>query len=191
MNRFSSESRRVVVVGIVMAEAPKKSFQELAERVGDYPEQAYHFVREGLSFAVTQTHGPETPAQAAIRHYQDKHEIDFAELCELYEGGGLPDSVVAAIEDAGGIEKLNRHVGGGELCWGLREYAHYRWGALARLVLDSWNIHCTRDFGRLVFAMIDYELMQKQPSDSLDDFNDVFDFHEAFDGSYKIRFGCK
>ena len=169
-----------------MAETHERSLQELATKVGDFPEDAYHFIREGLGYAVTRVHGPETPAQLAVMRYLVKHKLDLADLSELYESGQLSKSVAAAIEDSGGIENLNRHVSGAELCWGLREYSQLRWGLLARTVLELWSIRCTYDFGRLVFAMIEYEFMQKQPCDSIDDFKEVFDFREAFDESYRI-----
>ena len=81
---------------------------------------------------------------------------------------------------AGGCEKLNRHVGGAELCWGLRDYALNRWGMLARVVLESWNIQSTDDFGRIVFGFIDLDLMQKQAGDKIEDFQKIFSFDDAF-----------
>ena len=38
----------------------------------------------------------------------------------------------------------------------------------------------TLDFGKIVYTLIDNELMQKNEGDSLDDFRDVFDFAQAF-----------
>ena len=73
-----------------------------------------------------------------------------------------------------------RHVTGQQLCEGLRDVAIRRWGFLAKTVLNSWNIRETLDFGRIVYAMIDNELMQKTEGDSLEDFQDVFDFAQAF-----------
>ncbi len=169
-----------------MAEASEKSLQDLAAKVGVYPEDAYHFVREGLSFAVHRVHGPETPAQAAVMRYLARNSLTLEDLATLYQERALSASVLEAIEEAGGVEALNRHVSGGELCWGLRDYAQYRWGIMARRVLEAWNVRATEDFGRLVFAMIDYEFMQKQPSDTLEDFKNVFDFAEAFDDSYEV-----
>lgn len=74
-----------------------------------------------------------------------------------------------------------RHVTGQELCTGLRELAVQRWGRLARLVLNRWNIHCTRDFGEMVYFLISLGLMGRQDSDCIEDFDNVYSFHEAFD----------
>src|SRR5690606_37573186 len=81
-----------------------------------------------------------------------------------------------------------RHVSGAELCWGMRDYAQSQWGFLASAVLQRWNITCTMDFGRIVYALIEGGLMQKREEDSIEDFRDVYRFETAFDGSYKI--GC-
>lgn len=73
-----------------------------------------------------------------------------------------------------------RHVTGQELCLGLRDYAIEQYGFLARTVLATWNIQRTEDFGRVVFAMVEAGLMRKTAEDSLEDFQGVFDFDEAF-----------
>lgn len=72
------------------------------------------------------------------------------------------------------------HVTGQALCEGLRMLALEKWGRLAKLVLNNWNIKTTRDFGEIVYLMIKHEWMSTQPTDSIDDFNDVYDFKTAF-----------
>src|SRR5687767_9512117 len=83
--------------------------------------------------------------------------------------------------------KVSRHVGGRDLCEGLREYALMKWGLMARTVLSRWNIRRTLDFGKIVFALVDNGWMQKTDEDSLDDFRDVFDFKTAFEAGYRIE----
>ena len=73
-----------------------------------------------------------------------------------------------------------RHVSGPQLCIGLRDYAISTYGMLARTVLSRWGIKGTGDFGRIVFAMIDAGLMRKSDEDTLEDFQNVYDFEEAF-----------
>jgi uncharacterized repeat protein (TIGR04138 family) len=77
----------------------------------------------------------------------------------------------------------NMHVTGAQLCMGLRELALKKWGLLAGTVLRRWGITCTLDFGRIVFAMVDNDLMSKTDDDHPDDFRDVYDFDSAFDPS--------
>lgn len=79
------------------------------------------------------------------------------------------------------------HVTGGELCQGARRLALERFGFLARTVLESWNVRATVDFGHLVYAMIEAELLKKTEADSIDDFTDVYDFQEAFDQGFRIE----
>jgi len=78
-----------------------------------------------------------------------------------------------------------RHVSGQQLCEGLRALALETWGPLAPAVLAKWKIRSTRDFGEMVFLLVGLELMGKQDSDRIEDFDDVYDFHQAF-GSYEI-----
>jgi uncharacterized repeat protein (TIGR04138 family) len=81
--------------------------------------------------------------------------------------------------------KKLRHVSGPELCEALRVLALETWGMLAREVLRRWNIHRTRDFGEMVYLMIGLDIMGKQDSDDLSDFDNVYDFRSAF-GAYQI-----
>jgi uncharacterized repeat protein (TIGR04138 family) len=59
-----------------------------------------------------------------------------------------------------------------------------RFGVLARLVLESWGIHNSLDIGDVVFTLVELELLMSQPTDSRDEFSDVFDFDQAFERDY-------
>src|SRR5262249_35036416 len=85
--------------------------------------------------------------------------------------------------------KSTRHITGQELSEGLREFALLQWGMLARTVLLRWNIVRTQDFGRIVFALVENGWMSKTEEDNIDDFNNVFDFHDAFEEGSRIE--CK
>ncbi len=80
----------------------------------------------------------------------------------------------------------SHHVGGRALCEGLRDLALSQWGLLARTVLLRWNITTTLDFGRIVFAMVEHQLLQKTDEDNLEDFRGVYDFQAALETSYRI-----
>ncbi len=73
-----------------------------------------------------------------------------------------------------------RHVTGQTLCEGLKKLAVEKWGRLALLVLNTWGIKGTREFGEIVYLMIKHKWMSAQPTDSIDDFDDVFDFQAVF-----------
>jgi len=78
------------------------------------------------------------------------------------------------------------HVTGQSLCMGLRSLAIEKWGRLAIAVLESWNITTTRDFGEIVYLMVRHKLMSTQPTDSIDDFDDVYDFDTVFKKQFKF-----
>jgi uncharacterized repeat protein (TIGR04138 family) len=84
------------------------------------------------------------------------------------------------------IERIGepRHISGRELAEGCRDLALQRWGLMARTVLEYWGVRTTSDLGALVFALVDCGVLVKQDDDSLDDFERVFDFAEAFDRDY-------
>ncbi len=167
--------------GSIMGRKDDKTVAEAARSAGTYPEEAYHFVREGLNHAVEQIHGPVNPALMALTQFLTDNQIDPAELYERIEAGSIDSTLAEAIEDAGGYDKLNRHVNGQELCWALRDFALERWGTMADLVLRRWKIRGTLDFGRIVFTLIEHDFMQGQPRDRIEDFNAVYDFSDAFE----------
>lgn len=78
-----------------------------------------------------------------------------------------------------------RHVSGPELCAALRDLAVHRWGRLAGFVLSRWGVNRTRDFGELVFVLVQRGLLGKQEADRIEDFDEVYDFREAFE-AYEI-----
>jgi len=149
-----------------------------------YPREAFSFVSEALPAAIDDAHGPASPTMQAIRSFMQMHEISLNALMEAHAAGSLNPMVKSLIEQAGGIDSLNRHVNGTDLCLTLRRLASERWGMMARAVLESWSITSTMDFGRIVFGMVEHGAMCKRPNDEIEDFKNVFDFSD-FD-NYKI-----
>ncbi|HNX69371.1 MAG TPA: hypothetical protein PLL75_03325 [Candidatus Omnitrophota bacterium] len=94
--------------------------------------------------------------------------------------------VLAALHDTVTKLKKPRHISGQELAEGIRKYALQQFGPMAKTVLKYWGVHTTLDFGKIVFALIEVKLLSKQPEDRLEDFDNVYDFDEAF-GKYKIQ----
>lgn len=76
------------------------------------------------------------------------------------------------------------HVTGRELCMGLRDLASKQYGLMAMTVLAQWGIRTTSDIGAIVYNLIASGDFEKTPSDSRADFDDVYDFDEAFRRSY-------
>ncbi|MGI6496649.1 MAG: Minf_1886 family protein [Kiritimatiellia bacterium] len=79
-----------------------------------------------------------------------------------------------------------RHVSAAELLDGFRKLALDEFGPLALLVLETWGIARTQDIGRMVFNLISAGVFGKDEDDRLSDFDDVFDFHEAFALPYEV-----
>lgn len=73
-----------------------------------------------------------------------------------------------------------RHVSGEELLDGMREYALQEFGPVAKRVLSEWGINECVDFGHVVFNLVEEGLLGKTDQDSITDFMNGYDFHEAF-----------
>jgi uncharacterized repeat protein (TIGR04138 family) len=87
-------------------------------------------------------------------------------------------------KDAGRAER-SRHVTGTELLEGLRAYALEQFGPLAKTVLNAWGVTKCRDFGDIVFNLIEYNVFSKTENDRREDFSDIYDFDDAFVKPFK------
>jgi uncharacterized repeat protein (TIGR04138 family) len=102
---------------------------------------------------------------------------------EYHERGYL--FVLATIEFLQSRLQVRRHVTGAELAWACRDFALQQFGLLAPLVLAHWGITRTEDIGRIVFTLVEIGLLVTQPGDSESDFAGVYQFADAFGGSYE------
>ncbi|MCF7849252.1 MAG: hypothetical protein K9M45_10400 [Kiritimatiellales bacterium] len=80
------------------------------------------------------------------------------------------------------VTKLDspRHVSGQELLEGIREYALQEFGPVAKRVLNEWGLNECRDFGHVVFNLVNEGLLGKTEEDSVEDFADGYHFDDAF-----------
>ena len=78
------------------------------------------------------------------------------------------------------------HISGTELVCGIRDLALERYGLLTMAVFRHWGIHETADFGRIVFELVERGEMRKTDRDRMDDFDEIYDFCDAFDREYHI-----
>ncbi|MHC4646666.1 MAG: Minf_1886 family protein [Planctomycetota bacterium] len=102
---------------------------------------------------------------------------DHRALRFVYEGLGY--AVKKLVSEPG-------HVSGQTLCEGLKRQAVEKWGRLAMLVLNTWGVKTTRDFGEIVWLMIKHKMMSAQPADSIDDFEGVYDFGTVFKDQFEF-----
>jgi uncharacterized repeat protein (TIGR04138 family) len=73
-----------------------------------------------------------------------------------------------------------RHVTGQELLDGLRQYALQQFGPMTVTVLEEWGIRNCKDFGDIVFNMVEIGLLAKTEKDTRDDFQNGYDFTDVF-----------
>jgi uncharacterized repeat protein (TIGR04138 family) len=72
------------------------------------------------------------------------------------------------------------HITGQELLEGIRQFALQQFGPLAATVFEDWGVKNCRDFGDVVFNMVEIRLLAKTDKDSRDDFQNGYDFTDAF-----------
>ena len=102
------------------------------------------------------------------------------------------DSVHKALDNIAKAKRLNAFadddppdIKGADLCRFFRDTLINRFGPSAIDVLDTWNIKKTSDFGKIIYKLISVEILGKSENDSIEDFDDVFDFTEEFVMPYK------
>ena len=73
-----------------------------------------------------------------------------------------------------------RHVSGQELLDGIRKFALNQFGPMVVTVFEEWGVHDCCDFGEIVFNMVESSLLAKTEKDTRDDFQNGYNFTEAF-----------
>ena len=77
-----------------------------------------------------------------------------------------------------------RHVTGQQLLDGIRQYSLQQFGPMTITVFEEWGIHGCKDFGELVFNMVENGFLTKTDRDSREDFQNGYDFNDAFRKPY-------
>jgi uncharacterized repeat protein (TIGR04138 family) len=77
-------------------------------------------------------------------------------------------------------DQKEKHVSGQQLLEGIRQFALQQFGPMATTVFEEWGVRSCRDFGEIVFNMVEIGLLAKTEKDSRDDFENGYDFTEAF-----------
>jgi uncharacterized repeat protein (TIGR04138 family) len=72
------------------------------------------------------------------------------------------------------------HVSGEELCQGVRDYAIQQFGPMVPTLFEAWGIRSTRDMGEMVFNLINAGAFSKSDADHVEDFENIYDFTDAF-----------
>ena len=144
---------------------PAHPLSRLLEQDHRYKLDAYLFVLESLAFGQENLGmGAEPPAEEL-----ESTSAQPADAGSRSRGRGRPRR-----------RQVERHVSGQELCEAARQYALQQYGFMAPTVLGSWGVRRTSDFGEIVFSMIEIGQMRKTRRDKREDFDDVYEFHDAF-----------
>ena len=64
---------------------------------------------------------------------------------------------------------------------GISEYGLSQFGPMTQTVFEHWGVNNTKDFGQIVFNLVEADLMSKTEDDFIEDFFDVYDFTTEFD----------
>jgi len=109
------------------------------------------------------------PRYARGAYYFLRQALDYS-LKELHKRGQL--------------DKTN-HLSGQQLLEGIRMFALDQYGPMARSVLEYWGVKDCRDFGNIVFNLVECQVLGKTEKDSPEDFNEGYDFKTAFDRPFR------
>jgi uncharacterized repeat protein (TIGR04138 family) len=150
---------------------PLRKINDLLEQDRRYKFEAYAFVFEALSYAQNVLgYGVEQEGES-LEHNEfsfDAHDEDDDD------------------EEDSDVD-IERHVSGQQLCEAIRLYALEQFGYMTKIVLNSWGVRKTSDFGEIVFNLLEIEQMRKTPHDRREDFDDVYDFDDVFLRDFRIH----
>jgi uncharacterized repeat protein (TIGR04138 family) len=90
-----------------------------------------------------------------------------------------PDQEGRASSSSSKKSRVTGHVTGRALCEAVRKLALRQYGLLGATVLNHWGVRSTSDIGDIVYNLIAAGDLEKTPSDSRSDFDNVFDFDTA------------
>jgi uncharacterized repeat protein (TIGR04138 family) len=94
------------------------------------------------------------------------------------ENRGYPIEAYEFVSEA--LDFCAGEASGREVLDAIGELAIRKFGRRAKAVLRRWKILRTEDFGEIVFALIDTEMMRKRFRVSREEFQNRFNFDEAF-----------
>lgn len=115
--------------------------------------------------------------ESAVDHIVQR-DSRFDPQAYLFLKEALDFTLKRAADGNGG---QTRHVSGTELLGGFRDLALQEFGPMASTLMKEWGLTETRNVGEMVFHLIEEQMFGKQDSDTLEDFEDIFDFTEAFE----------
>lgn len=147
---------------LIVMSSTFQAMYNLLQRDPRFKFEAYQFVREALAYA----------HENMLAAKQQQHEA--------VESAAAGETRTATTGFTG------HHITGQQLCEACRQYGLQQYGYLTALVLASWGVRSTSDFGEIVYNLIDIEQMRKSESDKREDFDDVYSFDTAFEPQFDL-----
>ena len=112
-------------------------------------------------------------------HHARHHKLKALARFRDQAGTASPGDKARPRRSRGQRSPQSGHVTGRELCEAVRKLALRQYGLLAVTVLGHWGIRSTSEIGDIVYNMIATGDLEKTPSDSRSDFDNLFDFETA------------
>jgi uncharacterized repeat protein (TIGR04138 family) len=138
----------------------EEALEQLLVKEHRYHRDAYLFLREALDH----TRAMLGRDNKAVRRLKDVMQGEMK--------GVIREELKRASEE--------QHVTGQQLLEGVRELALETFGPMAITVFEEWGVHSCQDFGEMVFILVENQLLRKTDKDSRADFENGYDFEEAF-----------
>lgn len=82
--------------------------------------------------------------------------------------------------------KKPKHVSGQELLVGIAQLANEKFGVMAWDVLREWGIQYGKDFGDIVFNLVEIGEIKKTEEDTIADFDSGFDLQKAIENVQQL-----
>ena len=89
--------------------------------------------------------------------------------------------------DTEATSRLSQHISGQELLEGIKHYALDRYGPMAYELFKSWGVNNCKDFGNIVFNLVDCQVLGKNENDSPKDFEKGYNFKKTFQEPFATK----
>lgn len=93
----------------------------------------------------------------------------------------IREALEHTVKNLDATDPQNLHVTGKVLLNGIRDYALIQYGPMTMTLLKQWRVESCEDFGNIVFNLVEAGVFGKTDNDNRADFENGFDFHEAFE----------
>ncbi len=105
----------------------------------------------------------------------EKHLLEWISQSDTHYHPNAYFFVLEALRYTQCYFKKPRHISGHELLIGIARFGKKRYDNMAYMVFKEWGVESSRDFGNIVFNLVEMGEVKKTDEDSIDDFDVGFD----------------